>query len=117
MDLLDEPAGPSGGKPVTRPCGVRDEEHDDEEELEPEEGEEEEYVEGEEDEEPCAGHGERDCGRDSAGGTLDPNLMCKQYKLCREPRVPKDRGQGLHPYCAKHKMVRQNAWRRVSSAS
>lgn len=44
----------------------------------------------------------------------DCPLLYQHCKECKEPCVAKDRGQGLHLYCLKHKEARQEVWRRVS---
>lgn len=55
-------------------------------------------------------------GGSTVTSASDCPLLYQHCKECKEPCVAKDRGQGLHLYCLKHKEARQEVWRRVSGS-
>lgn len=66
-------------------------------------------------------HGTGSSGEDNAGGGSDrrkglarSGLVCQHDSQCMEPRTTKDRGGGLHVFCARHKEEKQKAWREAA---
>lgn len=63
---------------------------------------------------PSAGAPAKKSGGGSKKNLVGREHICQHDSLCNEPRTTKDRGGGMHVFCARHKEEKQKAWREAA---